>query len=120
MDELRIEGESYFLDFLPDMHSVKKPCGNGIRNWIFWISDISPAGMPAGIDYQTNDPKREFIERLVKEHIRKDTGITFDPYNYLAADEAYPSLPEHYQTPKDYLQGFRAVSAPGTAFFEIY
>jgi hypothetical protein len=75
-----------------------------------------PSGMPAGIDYRTNDPKREFMERLVKEHIRKDTGIAFDPHNYLTAGKNYPSLPESYQTMQDYLQGFRAVSASGNAF----
>ena len=50
-------------------------------------------------------------------HIRKDTGVSLDPYNYLAVGETYPPLPEQYLTLKDYLQGFRAVSAPGTAFF---
>ena len=74
--------------------------------------------MPSGIDFSTSDPKREFIETLVKKHIRPDIGIEFDKANYVAASEEYPQLPAQYQTNADYLQGFRAISKPGTAFFK--
>ena len=116
MDELRIEGESYFLDFMPVEEREQT-----MREWYKGLDFLKigyfPAQMPTGIDYRTNDPKREFIEHLVGEHIRKDAGISLDPYNYLAAGATYPPLPDQYRTLQDYLQGFRAVSAPGTAFF---
>ena len=37
--------------------------------------------------------------------------------NYFSEGQEYPSLPEKYETLDDYLQGFRAVSKPGTPFF---
>jgi hypothetical protein len=78
-----------------------------------------PTTMPAGISFVTDDPKREFTEHVVNEHILPETGIVFDPVNYLSAGETYPPLPEKYETVEDYLQGFRAVSAPGTPFFSL-
>ena len=117
MDELRIEGESYFLDFLPEA-SRKKTMQEWYEGLDFLDIGYFSAGLPSGIRYQTENPKREFIEHLVKGHIRKDTGIDFDPYNYLPVGKSYPSLPEAYRSLKDYLQGFSAVSAPGTAFFQ--
>ena len=117
MDELRIEGESYFLDFMP--RDQREPI---MRSWyrkmIFKEVGYYPSQMPAKTDYRSSDPKREFVERLVKERLSGKTGITFDPVNYLAEGESSPPLPGHYQGMKDYLQGFRAISAPGTAFFK--
>lgn len=77
------------------------------------------AGMPARIVFKTDNPKQEFIEHLVKNNILAETGIDFDPVNYLLAGEKYPPLPDKYETLEDYLQGFRAVSKPGTSFFSL-
>jgi hypothetical protein len=115
MDELRIEGESYLLDFLPDTLR-KRTMHEWYEKLDFLDIGYFSAGMPTGIKYRTNDSKREFIERLVKEHIRKDTGIDFDRHNYLKSEKNHPSPQEHYRTMDDYMQDFRAVSAPGTAF----
>jgi hypothetical protein len=76
-----------------------------------------PTAMPAGIDFVTDDPKREFIEYVVNEHVLPEAGIAFDPLNYLPAGASYPPLPEKYETLEDYLQGFRSLAAPGTSFF---
>jgi hypothetical protein len=119
MDALRIEGEGNFLDFLPP-----KVREETLKEWYKGLTfmDIGyfPTRMPTGITYRTNDPKREFIEYFIREHIRKDTGIAFDPYNYLASGEQYPSLPKDYSTPAEYIQGFRAVSAPGIPFLQYF
>jgi len=118
MDALRVEGESYFLDFLP------KEMRRGImQSWYKGVDlekiSYYPADMPARIAYTSDDPKREFIEYIVREHILPSTKITFDPVNYLPEGVEDPSLPDNYNTLDDYLQGFRAVSKPGTSFFSL-
>lgn len=115
MDELRIEGESYFLDFLPADIREKTMAG-WYKNVDVQGTGYYPSPMPAGIRFRSEDPKREFLEGLVRGHFNRETGINFDPYNYRAAGEDYPPLPDHYLNMKDYIQGFLAVSAPGTAF----
>jgi len=117
MDELRIEGESYFLDFLPSDQRE-----NIMQGWykkaLFNLVGYYPTVMPARIDFQTENPKREFIEGLVTRYINKKTGIAFDPYNYMDKNDTYPALPRKYRTIKDYLRGFRAVSVPGMGFLK--
>jgi hypothetical protein len=118
MDDLRTEGESYFLDFLPEQERREI-----MQSWYKGVDlekiKYYPARMPAKIPFATDEPKREFIEHIVGKHILPETGITFDRVNYIRAGEEYPSLPEKYETDDDYLQAFQAVSKPGTPFFSI-
>ena len=118
MDRLRIEGESYFLDFLP-----AELRGETMRSWYLDTSlsklHYHPAPMPAGIQFSTPDPKRELVEHLVGAGLDPAAGVAFDPVNYLKAGEDYPPMPERFQTEADYLQGFRAVSRPGTPFVAV-
>ena len=119
MDTLRVEAESYFLEFMPV--DVRK---NMLQSWYGKISyrDIHAfqTTMPSGITFSTRDPKREFIEQLVGKWIPKSIGIRFDPINYLHAGEKYPPLPEKYNSREDYLQGLRSVARPGTAFVRLF
>ena len=119
MDTLRVEAESYFLEFMPT--DVRK---NMLQSWYGKISyrDIHAfqTTMPSGITFSTRDPKREFIEQLVGKWIPKSIGIRFDPINYLHAGEKYPPLPEKYNSREDYLQGLRSVARPGTAFVRLF
>jgi hypothetical protein len=118
MDGLRVEGESYFLDFLPQ--SMRQEI---MQSWYLGVDlkkvNYYPSLMPAGIAFATGDPKREFVEHIVNKHILPETSITFDPVNYLRAGAAYPDLPKTYETPGDYVKAFRAVSQPGTTFFSL-
>ncbi len=118
MDELRVEGESNFLDFLPP----------GSRQEIMqsWYKGVDPdnicyypSGLPAKITYTTDDPKREFVEHVVDSHLLPVTEIAFDKVNYLRAGADYPQLPDKYETINDYLRAFRALSRPGTPFFAL-
>ncbi|MBL0275204.1 MAG: fatty acid cis/trans isomerase [Anaeromyxobacter sp.] len=82
-------GESYFLDFLPaearlENHEVLVP-GEQLQG-----PRLPPGPMPSAISYATQDPKREFIERLVGQELRPEAGMAFDPVNYLKAGEDYP------------------------------
>ena len=114
MDALRIEGESYFLDFMPAEQR---------RDMFFsWYKGISPddlqytaARVPAKMTFTTDEPKREMIEDLVRNRIAA-AGIDFDQ-NYLPAGQQYPPLPDTYEHVEDIMQGFVAVSAPGVSFF---
>jgi len=118
MDGLRIEGESYFLDFLPQ--SMRQEI---MQSWYLGVDlqkiHYYPASMPAGLAFTTPDPKREFIEHIVNKHILPETAISFDPVNYLRGGASYPGLPETYKSPGDYVQAFRALSQPGTPFFSL-
>lgn len=115
MDELRQEGETQFLDFLPQDQRR-----NSMQYWYGGMDlkelDYSPSSLPAKISYATDDAKREFVEYLLHHHFLAETGIAFDD-NYLEDGEHPPELPREYNNAEDYLQGFRAVSAPGVSFF---
>jgi hypothetical protein len=118
MNRLRIEGESYFLDFLPQAARQE--------TMLSWYKGVDPekigyypSAMPAGVTFVTKEPKREFVEHVINNHILPATKITFDQVNYLPAGQTYPPLPAKYETDADYLQAFRAVSRPGTPFFAL-
>jgi len=117
MDGLRVEGESYFLDFLPAEKRQEL-----MQSWYTGVDlkkiNYYPSALPTKISFVTDEPKREFIEHIVKKHILPATNISFDAVNYEPAG-AYPALPEKYETKEDYLRAFRAVSRPGTPFFSL-
>jgi hypothetical protein len=121
MDRLRVEGESYYLDFMPKevrqslFDAWNKNLSVLVENKVFY----QPALMSAGVRFETADPKREFVEHIVDDRLLKATGIAFDPVNYFRAGESHPPLPKQYRTRADYIQAFRAVSKPGTAFIRI-
>jgi hypothetical protein len=119
MDQLRVEGESYFLDFLPPGMRQET-----MQSWYKGVKpekiNYYPSALPAKIRFETAEPKREFIEHVVSNHILPETKISLDPVNYLPADVPYPVLPLKYTTEADYLQAFRAISRPGTPFFALF
>ncbi len=118
MDELRVEGESYFLDFMPPSQRQEM-----MQSWYKGVDlkkmHYYPTALPAKISFVTAEPKREFIEDAVKNHFAPATGIGFDPVNYLRAGEAYPGLPGKYESAIDYLRAFRALSQPGMPFLAV-
>ena len=81
MDHLRVEGESYFLDFLPA--SMRQEV---MQSWYKGIDlkkiDYYSSALPAKISFVTDEPKREFIEYMVNQHIAPATNIAFDAVNY--------------------------------------
>jgi hypothetical protein len=114
MDALRVEGESYFLDFMP--RDVRKTM---MESWNTGVplKDINyqPAPIPSKVAYKKDEPKRELIEQVVNNHIKVE-GVAFD-VNYLPAGVSYPDLPVKYDSIEDIIDGFIAVSAPGVSFF---
>jgi len=118
MDELRVEGESYFLDFLPRDRREEL-----MQSWYLGMKpdkvNYYPSALPAQITFKTDDPRREFVEHVVDRHLLPAAGITFDPINYLRAGEGYPKLPDRYETVEDYLRAFRSLAQPGTPFARL-
>lgn len=119
MDELRQEGETYFVDFMP-----KEKRRKIMQSWYGDIDiesdkiDYAPSNLQAGFQFLTSEPKREFVEHLVEDYFPKELKMAFDA-NYLHEGEAYPPLPEKYETAEDYLQGFKSISGPGVSFFTM-
>jgi hypothetical protein len=118
MDLLRIEGELNFVEFLPSKDRLPI-----LRSWYLGsdaIDDVSPQEVLSNrgtlIDYKTDNPKRELIERVVDEHLLPEVGIAFDPINYHERDGEIPAMPKSFKTREDILNGFRALTAPGTEF----
>ncbi len=118
MDTLRMEGESYFLNFLP-----KEQRHNLMQSWYLGLDlkkvGYYPADMPAGRNFASDDPKREFVEKVVDHHLLPTAGIGLDPVNYLRAGANYPTLPTSFATTDDYLRAFRALAQPGTPFVSM-
>ena len=117
MDFLRVEGELNFVEFLPGEDRLPT-----IRSWYLGdraIENIDPEDVLRShgtrIAYETDDPKRELIEKVVNEHLLPSLGIEFDPINYQGAGEL-PAMPTSFATRDDIMNGFRALTAPGTGF----
>jgi hypothetical protein len=116
-DELRQEGETNFIDFMPKQRRYEM-----MKEWYGGMDlgkekiDYAPSDLEAGFAFATGDPKRELVEYLVEKHFLPETAMHFD-HNYFRAGQDYPPLPQAYTGLADYLQGFLAVSRPGVSFF---
>jgi hypothetical protein len=117
MDYLRMEGELNFLTFLPPKDRVAI-----FQSWYVGAGAMEQTkhqevltSRATQVVFATQDPKREFVERAVTERLLDTTGIGFDPVNYHGAGEQY-TMPTTFATRADILQGFRALTAPGTGF----
>ena len=119
MDFLRMEGELNFSAFLPVSQRYEI-----IKSW--YVGDDAYANFKShrvdivsDIKYETKNVKRELVEKIVQEHLLKETGISFDE-NYVRADELLPNyLPLTYKSEADYIHALRVVSRPGTAFMKL-
>ncbi len=119
MDYLRIEGELNFLEFLP--HDVRLPT---MQSW--YLGDRAFDNVdhetvrslrPTKIRYETDDPKRELLEQVVDHHLLASAGIEFDRINYRRSGVEVP-MPTSFETHEDIVNGFRALTAPGTGFIK--
>jgi hypothetical protein len=116
MDFLRMEGEANFLSYLPAKDRMPL-----FKSWYLGDKQIEKKthhvmNRETKINYRTPYPKSEFIEKVVKKHILKSTGITFDSTNYYKEGEHPPSMPKTFRTHKDFMQGARSLTAAGTGF----
>jgi hypothetical protein len=118
MDHLRVEGESYFLDFLPAAARQEV-----MQSWYQGIDlkkiDYYSSALPAKISFVTDEPKRELIDYVVNRHLIPATNIAFDAVNYERKNVVYRGLPDKNGSMDDVLKAFRAISKPGTPFFTL-
>ena len=118
MDHLRVEGESYFLDFLPATARQEI-----MQSWYQGIDlnkiDYYSSSLSAKISFVTDEPKRELIEYVVNRHLSPETNIVFDAVNYERKNIADRGLPDKNGSMDDVLKAFRAISKPGTPFFTL-
>ncbi len=117
MDYLRIEGELNFVHFLPPETRVST-----IRSWYLGDGALEDSNVMqtlgqrgTQIRYETKYPKREFVERVVNDHLLPSTEIHFDPINYHRGEEPQ-AMPTSFTTHEDVMDGFRALTAKGTGF----
>ena len=116
MDRLRIEGESYLLDFLPQERRQEI-----MQSWYKGV-DLKKIGY-----YPSLMPADTLCDRRPETRVRRThrqqpllpaAKISFDPVNYLRAGADYPPLPTKYET-GDFLQAFRPCRGPGPPFFSL-
>jgi len=121
MDLLRVEGEFNFVELLP--RADRLPI---IYSWYLGdraAENASPERLltdrETRIEFQTDDPKRELLERIVDEHLLRSLGIEFDQMNFQRRDDETPVMPKVFETHADVVDGFRALTAPGTEFIKL-
>jgi Fatty acid cis/trans isomerase (CTI) len=122
MDLLRVEGEFNFVELLP--RADRLPI---IYSWYLGdraAENASPERLltdrETRIEFQTDDPKRELLERIVDEHLLRSLGIGFDQMNFQRRDDETPVMPKVFETHADVVKGFRALTAPGTEFIKYH
>ncbi|MGH0037740.1 MAG: fatty acid cis/trans isomerase [Myxococcota bacterium] len=118
MDYLRMEGELNFLHFLPPDDRFPM-----LQSWYIGdgaLEDANPDQVVSTefgtrVGFETRDPKRELFEQLVAGHLNPAIGVAFDRINYRPAGMPDPTMPETFETREDIRNGFRSLTAPGTA-----
>jgi hypothetical protein len=119
MDFLRMEGESNFLEYMPKQSRLEI-----LKSW--YINDESIVDeakysdldtLNSAIKYTSDQYKHEFIEMVVKDHMPKSLGISFDNINYKTeAEYKQIQMPKSYKTTHDYIQAVRSITLPGSGF----
>lgn len=115
MDALRREAESNFLDFLPpdDREEVLKDWYRGMD---FFHVRYHATTMPAAIEYATDEPEREFVERLIEEEFPEVANIALDGVNYIKQDGTTATSEQKTNEVK-ILRALHSVSGSGDNFF---
>lgn len=122
MDYIRKEGELNFVHYMPkakrfDIFNSWYSKDDDFRRDDFKVIE---GNFDSSIPYLSDDPHRELMEQVVSHHINPDTNISFDRINYFKKDESYPTMPDKFMSEQDYIQAFRALTAPGTAFIRKF
>jgi len=119
MDFLRLEGESNFIAYMPKKDRLKI-----FKSWYIGDDEIEDVefitieNRGTNIEYKTKHHKNEFIEKVVNQHILKETGINFDVVNYVKVDKKLPDMPKKFKTRKDFFNGIRSLTTKGTGFIK--
>ena len=118
MDGLRVEGESYFLDFLPPDRRQEI-----MQSWYLNVDlkniHYYPSAAP-GEDPLWNGRPQARVRRAHRGRARPP-GCTDNirPHQLRPGRSRLSPLPDKYETPDDYLRAFRSLSRPGTPFVSL-
>lgn len=118
MDFLRMEGETNFLFYMPANERLEM-----FKSWYIGNDEVQElsdknilSNNKSGVDFETDFTKHEFVENLVNKHILPETGIKFDPINYIGATDPIPEMPEDIKTKADIGNALKSVTLPNTGF----
>ena len=117
MDFLRAEGEANFLAYMPKNQRLSM-----FKSWYIGDSNVQEKEMiiiedrGTKIEYQTNQYKSEFINKVVNKHILKEINIKFDDINYVPIGHKIPSMPKEFKVKEDFIDGLRSITTNGVGF----
>jgi len=108
MDRLRIEGESNFLEFLPQ-NSRKEYFNSWYKGWLAsHLSVYNPSELKSSIAYKSKDYKTEFIKKAIDY-----LGVQKDKINYIEQNYIPTQIKAKYETKKQIEETFKALSLKG-------
>ncbi|MDF1883143.1 fatty acid cis/trans isomerase [Sulfurimonas sp. SAG-AH-194-C21] len=119
MDFLRMEGELNFINYMP-----QKKRFTMLQSWYIGsfnadrVKKLKSLYEPTAIVYTSDTPKREFITKVVNEHILKSTGIKFDYVNYTKTGDTPPVMPKVFHSREDFLEGVKSITQAGSGFIK--
>ena len=120
MDFLRLEGERNFITYLP-----KDVRFEMLNSWyiksdliVDTKKQLHLTDLPSQVHYATDHYKSELIQRIVKHHILKTTGIDFDNLNYTPDGKHPPKMPDRFDSVANITIATRSLTAPGTGFIK--
>ncbi len=110
MDRLRVEGESNFLEFLPQKSRI-----DYFNSWyIGWLAKYlttyTPSENETAIKFQTKDYKYEFAQNLLAY-----TNTKKDNINYIEKDYKPISLKPYYNTKEEIQEALKSLSTPNVS-----
>ncbi|MEN8141113.1 MAG: fatty acid cis/trans isomerase [Thermodesulfobacteriota bacterium] len=119
MDALRVEGESAFLAFMPlaRRQGMMANWNRGVR-----LKDLHyyVSGLPAKVDYKSNEHKREFVETLINSHLHLGCCNRLDQVNYEGEAGGCRQGPAEYHNIDDIMAGFCAAGRPGANLVRVF
>lgn len=107
MDRLRVEGESNFLEFLPQKSRI-----DYFNSWyIGWLAKYlttyTPSSNETGIKYETKDYKVEFAKNLLTYTNTKKDEINYVEKNYIPI-----AIKSSYNSKHEIQEAFKSLSTP--------
>ncbi|RXK02290.1 peptidylprolyl isomerase [Arcobacter sp. CECT 8989] len=115
MDRLRIEGETNFLEFLPK-DSRKEYFNSWYKGWLAKrLSLYVPSNNEPNINYQTNDYKEEFTDKLFSY-----LDIKKDPINFIDKEYIPVKILKEYENKEQIEQTFKTLTLPNNSKFIQY
>ena len=119
MDFLRMEGELNFVAYISYDKRLEM-----IKSWYIGDSGadrfdpLKDVPVPSGIHYTKTNPKTEFIEKVVEEHILQSIDIKFDHLNYIRYGDSEPVMPRVFNSEADIIEGARSITQAGSGFIK--